>query len=69
MEFTIQYFGKFDRLLGEEKLEVDKLDKVLNRARIIIKVIEATPDGIELIGYVILDYRGRQVARGYKRDA
>jgi hypothetical protein len=69
MEFTIQYFGKFDRFLGEEKLEVDELDKVLNRARSIIKAIEVTPDGIELIGYVILDNRGRQVARGYKRDA
>jgi hypothetical protein len=69
MEFTVQYFGKFDRFLGEEKLEADELDKVLNRARSIIKAIEATPDGIELIGYVILDNRGRQVARGYKRDA
>lgn len=67
MEFTIQYFGRFDRMLGIESVNADELDEVLNRARSILKTIEVTPDDLELMGYVILDHRGRQVARGYRR--
>jgi hypothetical protein len=70
MDFTIQYFGRYDQMLGMESVVADELDEVLDRARSILKKLEAaprSPDDPELMGYVILDYRGRQVARGYKR--
>ena len=71
MEFTIQYFGRFDRMLGMESVEADDLVEVLDRARSILKALQMAPDPSpgdpELMGYVILDSRGRQVARGYKR--
>ena len=68
MEFTIQYFGTHDRLLYLEEVSADELVDALDRARTVIK--ESQPDGDQQpIGYVILDNRGRQVARGYRRDA
>jgi hypothetical protein len=70
MEFTIQYFGTFDRLLHLESVDVNELIDALDRARAIIR--ESQPqleDDLQLIGYVILDNRGRQVARGYRRHA
>jgi hypothetical protein len=67
MDFTIQYFGMFDRLVYVESVYADQLDDALERARATIK--QPAPDGdLQAIGYVILDYRGRQVARGYRRD-
>ncbi len=70
MEFTIQYFGRFDRMLGAESVEADELVEALNRARSILKALQnapdPSPDDPELMGYVILDNRGRQVARGYR---
>jgi len=69
MRFTIQYFGMFDKLLGEERIEADKLDEPLDRARSMLKALAPgrSTDAAELAGYVILDERGRQVARGYRR--
>jgi dsDNA-binding SOS-regulon protein len=70
MDFTIQYFGKYDQMLGMESVEADAFDEVLDRARSILKKLQASPqspEDPELMGYVILDNRGRQVARGYKR--
>jgi hypothetical protein len=67
MEFTIQYFGTYDRLLYLESVDVNELIEALDRARMVIR--ESQPDGApQPIGYVILDNRGRQVARGYRRD-
>ena len=70
MEFTIQYFGRFDRMLGVESVEADELVEALDRARSILKALQVapdpSPDDPELMGYVILDNRGRQVARGYR---
>ena len=67
MRFTIQYFGMFDKLLGEERIEADVLDEPLDRARSMLKALPIAPDDPKLAGYVILDERGRQVARGYRR--
>lgn len=71
MAFTIQYFGQHDQLLGEETVEAEELIEALDRARSILKALQVapapSPNDPELIGYVILDYRGRQVARGYRR--
>jgi hypothetical protein len=33
LEFTIQYFGRFDRMLGAESVEADELVRALDRAR------------------------------------
>jgi hypothetical protein len=67
MDFTLQYFGMFDQLLYVESVDADELVAALERARATIK--QPSPDGdLQAIGYVILDYRGRQVARGYRRD-
>jgi hypothetical protein len=67
MDFTIQYFGMFDQLLYVESVDADEQVDTLERARATIK--ETALDGdLQAIGYVILDYRGRQVARGYRRD-
>jgi hypothetical protein len=67
MEFTIQYFGTHDRLLYLESVTVGELNGALDRARTTIKE-EPAEDGPRFIGYVILDNRGRQLARGYRRD-
>jgi hypothetical protein len=70
MDFTIQYFGVFDRLLFVESVDVGELDEALDRARATIKQSQpAAEDDLRLMGYVIFDQRGRQVARGYRRDA
>ena len=70
MEFTIQYFGMFDRLLYVEGVEADELIEAIDRARATLKDTRSSPDWLSgdnprLSGYVILDHRGRQVARGY----
>jgi hypothetical protein len=71
MQFTIQYFSRYDRMLGMESVEADELVEALDRARSILKALQVapdpSPDDPELMGYVILDERGRQVARGYRR--
>jgi hypothetical protein len=66
VDFRIQYFGEYGRLLYAEEVEVDSLDDALNRARSI--VYEHDPDFVDpaITGYVIVDERGRLVARGYK---
>jgi hypothetical protein len=73
MDFTIQYFATLDRLVYVESVDADELVYAIDRARAIVKESEPTPDPSvgdpQLIGYVILDQRGRQVARGYRRDA
>jgi hypothetical protein len=68
MGFTIQYFGTHDRLLSAETVDVDASVDALERARAVIKQSHRVGDNPEFIGYVILDWRGRQVARGYKSD-
>jgi hypothetical protein len=68
MDFTIQYFGAFDQLLFVENVDADALDDALERARAIIKQPPELEGDPQPIGYVILDFRGRQVARGYRRD-
>jgi hypothetical protein len=65
MDFTIQYFGMFDQLHYVESVDVGELVDALERARAVVK----QPCDPQPIGYVILDRRGRQVARGYRRDA
>jgi hypothetical protein len=67
MEFTIQYFGTHDRLLYLESIDVNELIEALDRARMIIRQSQLDGDP-QPVGYVILDNRGRQVARGYRRD-
>lgn len=37
MDFTIQYFGTFDRLLYVESVDADELDEALARARAAIR--------------------------------
>ena len=71
MEFRVQYFGTVDRLLYTDVLEADELADVLDWARDVLRRTSDTRDNgpADLpIGYVILDDRGRQVARGYKRE-
>jgi len=63
MEFTIQYFGTFDQMLYVDSVDVKELDNALELARTVIKQAQDP----QPIGYVILDVRGRQVARGYSR--
>jgi hypothetical protein len=67
MDFRVQYFGEYDRLLYAEELAADTLDVVLERARAIVNAAEPTFSDPAIVGYVILDDRGRQVARGYRR--
>jgi hypothetical protein len=73
MDFTIQYFGTYDRLVFVEAVDVDELLYALDRARAVVRDSPPAPDplvgDLRLMGYVILDNRGRQVARGYRRDA
>jgi hypothetical protein len=68
MDFTIQYFGEFDRLLHVEiVVNAYEMIEALDNARSVLKqpALDGDP---RLVGYVILDGRGRQVARGYRRD-
>jgi hypothetical protein len=67
MEYRIQYFGEYGRLLYTEEVDVDVMDIALDRARAV--VYERDPSFMDpaITGYVILDDRGRLVARGYKR--
>jgi hypothetical protein len=69
MDFTIQYFRTHDRLYYAEKVDVGEMVEALDRARDVLKTHQpapGAPSGDEqLVGYVILDLRGRQVARGY----
>jgi hypothetical protein len=70
--FTIQYFGTRDRLLYLESVDVNELIEALDRARMIIRepgLLDPAEGNPRPIGCVILDSRGRQVARGYSRDA
>jgi hypothetical protein len=67
MEFRIQYFGEYDRLLYAEEVSVDTLDVALERARAIVNEVDPSFSDPAITGYVILDARGRLVARGYKR--
>jgi hypothetical protein len=69
VEFTIQYFGIRDRLHYEERVDVGEMVEALDHARDTLKAHQSAseaPSGDEQLGgYVILDQRGRQVARGY----
>ena len=67
MEFRIQYFGAYDRLLYAEEVNVDILDVALERARAIVNEADPSFADRAIVGYVIVDARGRLVARGYKR--
>jgi hypothetical protein len=67
MEFRIQYFGEYDRMLYAEGVNVDALDVALERARAIVNETDPSFADPAIVGYVILDDRGRLVARGYKR--
>jgi hypothetical protein len=72
MEFRIQYFGIHDRLLYAEAMSADELAVALDRARSVLRwaVDPRDSESADLpIAYVILDERGRSVARGYNRDA
>jgi len=73
MDFVIQYFARYDRFMFDERVEAEELVDALDRARVIVRESEPiadpyTNDELQLIGFVILDSRGRQVARGYRRD-
>jgi hypothetical protein len=68
MDFTIQYFGELDRLLYMENVDVDEMGEALDRAREALKRPPTLDDDPRPVGYVILDERGRQVARGYRRS-
>jgi hypothetical protein len=69
MDFTIQYFGTRDRLQYVESVDVGGMVEALDRARDMLKAHQSAPGAPsgdeQLVGYVILDLRGRQVARGY----
>jgi hypothetical protein len=69
MDFTIQYFGTRDRLHYAESVDVDEMVEALDLARDTLKAWQLAPGAHgsdeQPIGYVILDQRGRQVARGY----
>jgi len=72
MEFKIQYFGSQDRWLYTEVLRADELIEALHKAREVLRQSSAaqhTQASDLPIGYVILDERGRSVARGYAREA
>jgi hypothetical protein len=68
MKFTIQYFATHDRLFHVESINADQLSEALERARFTLKHLPLLENEPPIIGYVILDDTGRQVARGYKRD-
>jgi hypothetical protein len=67
MEFRIQYFGSYDTFLYAEEIDADRLDDALDRARTIVYERDPSFADPAINGYVILDERGRLVARGYKR--
>jgi hypothetical protein len=67
MDFTIQYFGEFDRLLHVEIVDAYEMIGALDHARSVLK-LPAVDGDPRPVGYVILDRQGRQVARGYRRD-
>jgi hypothetical protein len=67
MEFRIQYFGSYDTLLYAEAINAGNLDDVLARARSIVYEHDPAFADPAITGYVIVDERGRLVARGYKR--
>jgi hypothetical protein len=67
MEFRIQYFGEYGRLLYAEEVDVDVLDIALDRARTIVYERDPSFTDPAITGYVIVDARGRLVTRGYKR--
>jgi hypothetical protein len=67
MDFRIQYFGKYNRPLYMDEVNVDTLDIALERARVIVNEADPSFADPAITGYVILDVRGRLVARGYKR--
>jgi hypothetical protein len=67
VEFRIQYFGVYDTLLYAEEVDVDTLDVALERARAIVNEADPSFTDPAITGYVILDARGRLVARGCKR--
>jgi hypothetical protein len=66
MEFRIQYFASQDRLLYMDQVDVGTLDDALARARSIVNQRDPSFADPAISGYVILDDRGRLVARGYK---
>jgi hypothetical protein len=66
MEFRIQYFGEYDRMLYAEAVDVDAMGVALERARGIVNGADLSFSDPAIVGYVILDDRGRLVARGYK---
>jgi hypothetical protein len=68
MDFTIQFFGEFDRLLYIENVDAAEMHDALERAREVLKQLPTLDDDPRPLGYVILDERGRQVARGYRRS-
>ncbi len=70
MEFRVQFFGSVDRLLYTDVLDAKELLDVLDWAREALRRASVSDTGTADIpvGYVILDDRGRQVARGYKRE-
>jgi hypothetical protein len=69
MDFTIQYFGTRDRLQYAESVDVREMVEALDHARDMLKAHQSAPGAPsgdeQLVGYVILDLRGRQVARGH----
>jgi hypothetical protein len=67
MELRIQSFGEYDTLLYAEELDADSLDVALERARAIVNEADPSFADPAIVGYVIVDQRGRLVARGYKR--
>jgi hypothetical protein len=67
MEFRIQYLGEYDTLLYAEELDVSVLDVALERARALVNEPDPSFTDPAIVGYVIVDARGRLVARGYKR--
>ena len=67
MDFTIQYFGELDRLLYLESVDVNDMTEALERAREVLRQPPTLDDEPRPVGYVILDERGRHVARGYRR--
>jgi hypothetical protein len=54
-------------MLYAEEVDVDVLDVALERARAIVNEADPSFADPAIVGYVIVDARGRLVARGYKR--
>jgi hypothetical protein len=60
MEFRIQYFGEYDRLLCTEQITVDVLDIALARARAIVYERDPSFTDPAITGYVISMREGRE---------